>query len=184
MSDYEIIGKDGVQALLVSSAEPYFFQLVGPLTAIEAMYAHLTSTGVRRNGWTGYGFRIQPGVQYQRRSRQMTNQMTEMIIFHPALLANWAEGNFIIVTDVEGMPDAFFSRLSLNLTLPILDEWADALWQEGQHVDSGLPPITQVNTVGGVYAWKIMTKDKYLPIWHTIIKNILGVKEVAAHGAG
>lgn len=183
MSDFNIIGKDGVQTLLVSAAEPYFFQLVGPLTAIEAMYAHLTSTSVRRSGWTGYGFRTVSGVKYQRRTRQMSNQMVEMIIFHPALMAHWSEGNFIILADEEGMPDAFFSRLSLNLTLPILEQWAEALWQGGQRADSGLPPITKIETEGNIYAWKIMAGERFQPAWHKLIKNILGVKEVAADGA-
>lgn len=183
MSDYKIVGHDGVQALLVSAAEPYFFQLVGPLTAIEAMYAHITSKSVRRNGWTGYGFNIQAGVQYQRRTRLVSNQMIEMLIFHPAMLANWAEGNFIVVSDKAGMPDAFFGRLSLNLTIPILNEWAQPLWEAGQQTAAILTPITKIKTAGNIFAWKIMARDQYQPIWHQIVKRILGVKEFAAHGA-
>lgn len=182
-----VVSYEGAQALLASSAAPYFYQFVGPLVAIEAIWAHLVSKEVRRTGRPMIeGIRLEYGVPYRRRIKKMISGVFEMVIAHPATLATWTGGNFLLVSTFPGYQEAFFNRLSMNLKLPLRKEWSAKLWTKGLECKNAenptahrpsvrhICPIEKVPSTGLVHLWAVRTIGIYFDAWHQIVKEILG----------
>jgi hypothetical protein len=182
---YREIEHAGATALLTAHAEPYFFQLAGALTALEAIWAYLSSKDVRRSGYTGVGIRLEAEAAYRKFLTPLPGTaLHELVLVHPAGLKDWPGEDFLLLSRGEGIPAGFFRRLRRALKLPVLPEWREVLWERGQEeadykVEDRFgreharrdAPVERL-AAQGVQAWKVKT-GALEPVWLEIIREML-----------
>jgi len=180
------INHNGAVAFQTAHASPYFYQMVGSLTALEAIYAYITSKDVRRSGYTRIGISLSAGVRYKRFMAPLEDtRLHELVMVHPAALKDWSGENFLIVaSENEDILPVFIGHLQRTLKLPVLPTWAHKLWEMGlleyeqqkssyggnTYVDHNAP-ITRISSVG-ILAWMVSTAG-FEEAWLEIIRNIL-----------
>lgn len=177
----------GATALLTAYAGKYFYQMVGASTALEAIWAHLSSRETRRRGYAYYSLDIQleKDVVYKKFLNRLSGTCTwELVMVHPAVSKDWVGDEFLLISRDNRMPAAFFNRLRLCLRLPLRPEWALDLWDLGQKNY----PVEQRSSYGGTYTtqitpierlhgegicgWTVSTTE-HEAIWLGIIRQIL-----------
>lgn len=126
----------GAKANIIAEVSEYFYQLVGEGTVLEAIWAYINSTEVRKNGYThkSLDIHLETKMPYKRFTKRLKSGLYENRIIHPAAIATWPASNFLVITEdgSDDVPKGFYERLSLRMRVPMLPEWASALWQAGR----------------------------------------------------
>jgi hypothetical protein len=190
-----------------------YLRMVGPETAINAVWARLLNRSyrsdrigskvavkLRTDQDYAEGVAAQRGVRYKTIRSDLPCGEVDLAMIHPDLTpAEDRPDRLLLISYQEGMPLTFFKRFQAILPLPIQEEWAPWLWEEGQKAHSfrvlqtrtvtrdgqeieqpyltpvSETPIQEVRTIGDVKCYQIVTSGYCQEAWLRIIRQKLNL---------
>ena len=172
----------GAEVHLVAHVNQMYFRFIGPSTPIDAIWAHLNSTEVRKRGWTNLAdIRLEESTKYKRIIQRLPSGLLDVVIIHPSGLISWPYHDFIMVVedgqDSEIPPGGFFKRLASKLFVPLLEEWTSTLWEKGLETDGVYDKpwdhskLIEVHNGEGVTVYQAHTSPT--ETWEKIVQNII-----------
>lgn len=187
-----------------------FLRLVGPEPVVNAIWAKLSARNPRGKKWSspvqipipGRGYpeyvASQKQVRYRTLRTRLHNGMVDLAMIHPCLtVSEDSEAGFFLLTYASDVPESFFARLNRCLSIPLKEEWAGWLWDNGQQPQSWLAvesqeetengetverqhlvqtsqtPIERYQSYGQVACYRIRTGGDYKTAWLQIIRQQL-----------
>jgi hypothetical protein len=166
----------GAKVYLVAYIDNYFLHFIGPQTALEAVWAHLNTSEVRRTGRTNIGVSLEEGVRYKRIQQRLPSGLFDMVMVHPQALITNTEQDFFLICEepTETPPDAFFDILNQRLRLPILKEWAGELWKKGLKAKHFWQNLIYERSGEGAFGYLVFASNT--EAWEKIVKEIVNGK--------
>lgn len=166
------INHRGAEVFVIRELETKYYEFIGPSSALEAVYAYLNSTDVRRNGYTTIGVHLDEHTKYKRFMLRLSTGMYNMALLHPSgLISSEGEYLFISPTRLDDPPENFFDILNSRIRVPILREWENELWKQGRIKKERWYELIEEKVGDGVYGY--IVHPEFTDTWESIVLEII-----------
>lgn len=142
-----------------------YLALVGYRTAVRGVWAALLEH--KPIEIAGQLFRRAEGAYVHRAVPLPESGLENMALLHHQASVTQLEPNqpFYLLNDSDDSPyTRFFAMLNRAVVAPMLPQWAEWLWHEGQNKEL----ITQLEATSGTHAWRVHASDE---VWLELIQT-------------